>query len=65
LTDLLSGRVRRVLVDIRRREIPRELLGGSYENDLAVREAFQQWINRIWAEKDALMAEQSRTAEQS
>lgn len=55
LTDLLSGRVRRVRIHVQRREIPRELLGGNYENDLAVRERFQQWINGIWAEKDQLI----------
>jgi len=55
LTDLLSGRVRRVRIHVQRREIPRELLGGNYENDLAVRERFQQWINGIWAEKDRLI----------
>ncbi len=56
LTDLLSGRVRRVRIHVQRREIPRELLGGNYESDLAVRERFQTWINGIWAEKDRLIA---------
>ena len=55
LTDLLSGRVSRVRIHVQRREIPRELLGGNYENDLAVRERFQTWINGIWAEKDRLI----------
>ena len=50
-----AGRVRRVRIHVQRREIPRELLGGNYENDLAVRERFQQWINGIWAEKDRLI----------
>ena len=55
LTDLLSGRVSRVRIHVQRREIPRELLGGNYENDLAVRERFQTWINGIWTEKDRLI----------
>jgi len=55
LADLLSGRVSRVRIHVQRREIPRELLGGSYENDLAVRERFQAWINAVWAEKDQLI----------
>ncbi len=55
LTDLLSGRVSRVRIHVQRREIPRELLEGSYENDLAVRERFQMWINGIWAEKDQMI----------
>ena len=63
LADLLSGRVRRVRVQIQRREIPRELIGGgSYEDDLAVRERFQAWINGIWAEKDRLIGTMSGRA---
>lgn len=56
LADLLSGRVSRVHIKIQRRDIPHELLGGSYENDPAVRERFQAWVNGIWAEKDRLIA---------
>lgn len=52
LVDLLSGKVDRVRVHVRRRELPKELLGCSYENDPAARERFQRWINQIWAEKD-------------
>jgi 1-acyl-sn-glycerol-3-phosphate acyltransferase len=55
LIDLLSGRVNRVLVDVRRREIPADLVGRSYENDTAARERFQTWINQIWVEKDQLI----------
>ncbi|GMU44212.1 MAG: acyltransferase [Xanthomonadales bacterium] len=60
LIDLLCGRVARVDVHVARRPIPRELLGGSYEDDAAVRERFQAWVNGLWAEKDRLIA--SRTA---
>lgn len=60
LADLLKGRVARVDVRVQRRPIPQELLGGSYEEDPAVRERFQAWINQLWAEKDALIA--ARTA---
>lgn len=56
LADLLKGRVARVDVRVQRRPIPQELLGGSYEEDPAVRERFQAWINQLWAEKDALIA---------
>jgi 1-acyl-sn-glycerol-3-phosphate acyltransferase len=55
LTDLLSGRVNRVRIHVQRREIPRELLVGNYENDVEVRERFQTWINAIWTEKDRLI----------
>lgn len=60
LADLLKGRVARVDVLVQRRPIPQELLGGSYEEDPAVRERFQAWINELWAEKDRLIA--TRTA---
>jgi len=53
--DLVSGRVRDVRVIIKRREIPAEMVGGSYENDPAFRERFQTWINDLWLEKDALL----------
>ncbi len=56
LADLLSGRVSRVHIKIQRRDVPHDLLGGSYENDPAVRERFQTWVNGIWAEKDRLIA---------
>lgn len=56
LSDLLSGRVARVDVILKARPIPHDLLGGNYEEDAAVRDAMQNWINGIWAEKDQLIA---------
>lgn len=54
--DLLSGKVRRVLVEIRKRSIPAEFLRGGYDEDPAFRERFQAWINQIWIEKDQRIA---------
>jgi 1-acyl-sn-glycerol-3-phosphate acyltransferase len=51
--DLLMGRIRRVIVRVRRLAIPAELLGGDYRNDPKYREAIQRWIGQLWAEKDA------------
>lgn len=51
--DLLGGRVREIRVDLRLLPVPAELLGGDYENDRAYRTRFQQWLNGVWAEKDA------------
>lgn len=53
LADLLSGRVHEVRIDIQRRPLPTDLVSGSYENDPKHRVRFQQWMNGIWAEKDA------------
>jgi hypothetical protein len=57
MIDLLAGRVRRIIVHVREREIPADLVGGDYESDPACRERFQAWVNGIWAEKDAVLAE--------
>ncbi|GIX36894.1 MAG: acyltransferase [Silanimonas sp.] len=53
IVDLFAGKVREIRVDLRLRPVPRELLGGDYENDRAYRARFQQWLNGLWAEKDA------------
>jgi 1-acyl-sn-glycerol-3-phosphate acyltransferase len=54
--DLLAGRVSSVRVLVRELPIPKDLLGGDYENDAAYRARFQQWVSTLWAEKDALLA---------
>lgn len=56
--DLLAGRVREVRIVVRQRPIPRELLGGDYENDAAFRARFQEWLNAIWRDKDACLQQQ-------
>lgn len=55
--DLLAGRVREIRVDLRLRPLPAELIGGDYENDRDYRLRFQQWLNGLWAEKDARIGE--------
>ena len=60
--DLLMGRIRRVIVRVRQLVIPAELLGGDYRNNPAFRTAIQNWIGRIWAEKDALIDDLRREA---
>ena len=55
--DLLSGRVRDVVVRVRSREIPRDLLGGDYEGDAAFRARMQAWVQQLWTEKDAHIQE--------
>ncbi|ANB16810.1 acyltransferase [Dokdonella koreensis] len=53
--DLLCGRVREVRVQVRRLPVPLALLQGGYD-DAAARARFQDWINRLWREKDATIA---------
>jgi hypothetical protein len=52
-SQFLLGRVRRVIVRVRRLPIPQHLLHGDYAQDPAFREAFSQWVQQIWREKDA------------
>ncbi|PRB84225.1 acyltransferase [Pseudomonas sp. MYb185] len=49
---LVSGRVSRVVVDIRSCTLPVELFSGNYSEDPVFREHFQGWVNRLWSEKD-------------
>lgn len=53
LLDLFADRVSEVRIEVRERSIPREFVGGDYQNDAAFRERFQTWMNALWAEKDA------------
>jgi len=55
--DYLCGRIRRIVVDIRVREIPPQFLGMDYENNRDTRAEFQRWVSEIWAEKDARIEE--------
>jgi 1-acyl-sn-glycerol-3-phosphate acyltransferase len=52
----LCGRIPRVIVRVRRRQIPAALLGGNYLENDAHREQIQSWIAALWQEKDALIA---------
>lgn len=55
--DFIGNRIPSVRVDICERPIPRDLIGGDYENDPQARVRVQRWINEIWQEKDAAMAQ--------
>ena len=53
--DLLCGNVREVVVHVEKLMIPAEFIGKNYDQDDQYRLAFQQWINRLWEDKDALL----------
>jgi 1-acyl-sn-glycerol-3-phosphate acyltransferase len=57
LIDLLCGRVGAVQLHVLERPIPSDAVGADYESDAAFRERFQEWINGLWAEKDARLAQ--------
>tara|TARA_B100000519_G_scaffold129877_1_gene112203 strand:+ start:118 stop:987 length:870 start_codon:yes stop_codon:yes gene_type:complete len=55
--DFLCGRTGPIRVTARTRPVPQEFIGRSYEHDPAHKAAFQQWVSRIWEEKDAQLAD--------
>lgn len=50
---LLSGRLERVHVKIRRLPVPDNVVGRDYLNDEAYRQEMQTWVNHLWGQKDA------------
>ncbi len=58
--DLLSGKVREVVVRVRELEIPKDLIGGDYEGDPAFRARVQAWVQDLWAEKDRCLDDLAR-----
>lgn len=53
---LLTGRLRGVIMRVEQREIPVELIAGDY-GDPEFRREMQLWINGMWTDKDALIAQ--------
>jgi 1-acyl-sn-glycerol-3-phosphate acyltransferase len=51
--QFLKGKLKRVIVRVRPLPIPRHLVQGDYAGDPAVREAYQQWVQQLWLDKDA------------
>lgn len=56
LLDLFADRIREVRVHVRELPIPIGLSAGDYQNDAAFRELAQDWINTLWIDKDARIA---------
>jgi 1-acyl-sn-glycerol-3-phosphate acyltransferase len=55
MIDLLANRIPEIRVHVRQLPIPQQFIGGDYENNAEFRERFQDWINTLWMEKDALI----------
>jgi 1-acyl-sn-glycerol-3-phosphate acyltransferase len=58
--QLLSGQVDDVIVRVEQREIPSELASGDYAGDPQFRARMQEWVNALWADKDALIERLAR-----
>lgn len=54
--DLLSGRVRKIVLRCQLRPIPQAFLGHDYQQNADFRQAFQQWVGELWSEKDQQLA---------
>ncbi len=50
--DLVCGRVHRVIINIKKVDIPSEFIGKDYSSDPEFKAQFQDWLNTLWWEKD-------------
>jgi len=53
--DLCCGRINKIVVDVRKIDIPAEFLGKDYANNPEFKSNFQTWLNDLWFEKDQLI----------
>ncbi|MEL7025363.1 MAG: acyltransferase [Pseudomonadota bacterium] len=51
--DLVTGRIHKVIVDVRELPVESWMQGGDYLNDEAYRQRFQVWLVELWRAKDA------------
>ena len=58
--DLLCGNVKDVVVHFQELKIPPQFIGKNYDQDGEYRLQFQGWINQLWQDKDALLAQMHR-----
>ena len=56
LWALMSGKINRVKIYLRQIPITENIV-GDYQNDKEFRKTFQHWLNGVWQEKDALLAQ--------
>jgi 1-acyl-sn-glycerol-3-phosphate acyltransferase len=54
--DFVSGKVKEVYVDIKTIPIDESII-GDYFNDQQYQQQFQHWVNKLWCDKDARLAE--------
>lgn len=57
---LLSGKVSRVIVDVKTRPLDPALWRGDYQEDAAFREELQQWVSELWQAKDQRITDLTR-----
>lgn len=52
LMQYLANQVPEIRVHMRTLQVPDALRGGDYQDDAEFRQRFQQWLNRLWQDKD-------------
>ncbi len=52
LSDLFANRVRTIHVALRTLDIPDQFKGLDYSGNAEQKQAFREWINRLWQQKD-------------
>ena len=55
--QFLCGKLKRVVVRVRSIPVPQQLARCDYAGDPAAREAYQKWVQQLWLQKDAQIAE--------
>ncbi|PHV11585.1 acyltransferase [Chitinimonas sp. BJB300] len=55
--DLLSGRVKQIVVLVNEQPIPRDLMVGDYGGDAEFRARMQAWVQGLWQAKDQQLAD--------
>ena len=55
--QFVSGKIRRIVVNARRIEVPQEFMRAEVTQPGPERDRLKEWVNQLWAEKDALIAE--------
>lgn len=55
LWSFLTNRVRRVIVRARRLEVPTQFYDAAVTEPGPARDAFKEWVDGVWREKDALL----------
>ena len=53
--QLLRGKIPRIIVRARLLPVPEDVIGKDYWADSGFRERMQEWVNRIWRDKDLLI----------
>ena len=55
--DFISGRLKRIILEVRQLEIPDEFFHGDYQEDPEFRARTKAWVEQLWRDKDQRISE--------